>query len=152
MLGPAGLEILSKTRELIPPEIPVIADAKRGDIENTARAYAKALFEYYRFDAATVNPLMGFDSVAPFCEYPEKCAFLLVRTSNPGARDFQELNCAGQAPLSAHRRKSPPMEHSTERGRGRWSYSSSRAFTRPSNRRRRDTHLSAGRGRARGRS
>jgi len=96
MLGPAGLEILYKTRELIPQEIPVIADAKRGDIENTARAYAKALFEYYRFDAATVNPLMGFDSVAPFLEYSEKCVFLLVRTSNPGARDFQELHCAGK--------------------------------------------------------
>jgi orotidine-5'-phosphate decarboxylase len=101
MLGPLGLEILSKTRELIPQEIPVIADAKRGDIENTARAYAKALFEYYRFDAATVNPLMGFDSIAPFLEYSEKCAFLLVRTSNPGARDFQELNCAGK-PLYQH--------------------------------------------------
>jgi orotidine-5'-phosphate decarboxylase len=101
MLGPIGLEILSKTRELIPQEIPVIADAKRGDIENTARAYAKALFEYYRFDAATVNPLMGFDSIAPFLEYSEKCAFLLVRTSNPGARDFQELNCAGK-PLYQH--------------------------------------------------
>jgi orotidine-5'-phosphate decarboxylase len=101
MLGPAGLEILSKTRELIPPEIPVIADAKRGDIENTARAYARALFEYYRFDAVTVNPLMGFDSVAPFLEYPEKCTFLLVRTSNPGAQDFQELSCAGK-PLYQH--------------------------------------------------
>jgi orotidine-5'-phosphate decarboxylase len=101
MLGPAGLEILSKTRELIPQEIPVIADAKRGDIENTARAYAKALFEYYRFDAATVNPLMGFDSIAPFLEYSEKCTFLLVRTSNPGARDFQELTCAGK-PLYQH--------------------------------------------------
>lgn len=96
MLGPRGLEILYKTRELIPPEIPVIGDAKRGDIENTARAYAKALFEYYRFDAVTVNPLMGFDSVAPFLEYSDKGAFLLVRTSNPGARDFQELNCAGK--------------------------------------------------------
>lgn len=93
MLGPLGLEILYRTRELVPKEIPVIADAKRGDIENTARAYAKALFEYYRFDAATINPFMGFDSVAPFLEYSGKCAFLLVRTSNPGARDFQELNC-----------------------------------------------------------
>ena len=101
MLGPLGLEILYETRELFPPEIPVIADAKRGDIENTARAYAKALFEYYRFDAATVNPLMGFDSIAPFLEYSEKCAFLLVRTSNRGARDFQELNCAGK-PLYQH--------------------------------------------------
>lgn len=101
MLGPLGLEILYKTRELIPQEIPIIADAKRGDIENTARAYAKALFEYYRFDAVTVNPLMGFDSVAPFLEYSEKCTFLLVRTSNPGARDFQELNCDGK-PLYQH--------------------------------------------------
>ena len=96
MLGPVGLEILSQTRELIPAEIPVIGDAKRGDIENTARAYAKALFEYYRFDAATVNPFMGFDSVAPFLEYSDKCTFLLVRTSNPGARDFQELHCEGK--------------------------------------------------------
>lgn len=96
MLGPQGLEILYKTRELIPQEIPVIGDAKRGDIENTARAYAKALFEHYRFDAATVNPLMGFDAVAPFVEYSERCAFLLVRTSNPGARDFQDLECQGK--------------------------------------------------------
>lgn len=96
MLGPLGLEMLYKTREFIPPQIPVIADAKRGDIENTARAYAKALFEYYRFDAVTVNPLMGFDSVAPFLEYAEQCTFLLVRTSNPGAQDFQELDCGGK--------------------------------------------------------
>ncbi|MCS7198023.1 MAG: orotidine-5'-phosphate decarboxylase [Candidatus Bipolaricaulota bacterium] len=96
MLGPVGLEILYRTRELIPKEIPIIGDAKRGDIENTARAYAQALFEYYRFDAVTVNPLMGFDSVAPFLEYLDKCTFLLVRTSNPGARDFQELSCDGR--------------------------------------------------------
>lgn len=101
MLGPLGLEILHKTRELIPTEIPVIADAKRGDIENTARAYAKAFFEHYRFDAVTVNPLMGFDAVAPFLEYPDRCAFLLVRTSNPGAQDFQELICDGK-PLYQH--------------------------------------------------
>jgi orotidine-5'-phosphate decarboxylase len=101
MLGPLGLEILQQTRELIPPEIPVIADAKRGDIANTARAYAQALFDYYKFDAVTVNPLMGFDSVAPFLEYPEKCVFLLVRTSNPGAQDFQELECGGK-PLYQH--------------------------------------------------
>lgn len=101
MLGPLGLEMLYKTRELIPKEIPVIGDAKRGDIENTARAYAHALFEYYQFDAVTVNPLMGFDSVAPFLEYSEKCTFLLVRTSNPGARDFQELHCDSK-PLYQH--------------------------------------------------
>ena len=113
MLGPVGLEILSQTRELIPAEIPVIGDAKRGDIENTARAYAKALFEYYRFDAVTVNPLMGFDAVAPFLEYSEKCTFLLVRTSNPGARDFQELNC-----LPPHPFPSPSEGRGDSRGEG----------------------------------
>ncbi len=101
MLGPVGLEILHRTRELIPKEIPVIADAKRGDIENTARAYAKAIFEYYKFDAVTVNPLMGFDSIVPFLEYSDQCTFLLVRTSNPGARDLQELDCGGK-PLYQH--------------------------------------------------
>ncbi len=101
MLGPLGLEILYETRELIPKEIPVIGDAKRGDIANTARAYAQALFEHYRFDAVTANPLMGFDSVAPFFEYSDKCTFVLVRTSNPGARDFQELDCGGK-PLYYH--------------------------------------------------
>lgn len=96
MLGPTGLEVLHRTRELIPKEIPLIADAKRGDIPNTARAYAQALFDYYQFDAITVNPLMGKDSVAPFLEYSEKCAFVLVRTSNPGAEDFQNLECGGK--------------------------------------------------------
>ncbi len=96
MLGPQGLEILHQTRELIPKEIPVIADAKRGDIENTARAYAISLFDYYGFDAVTVNPLLGSDSVAPFLERPDRCAFVLVRTSNPGARDFQGLDCGGK--------------------------------------------------------
>lgn len=101
MLGPRGLEILERTRALIPPEIPVIADAKRGDIENTSKAYAQALFEYYKFDAATVNPLMGWDAVAPFLAYKEQGILLLVRTSNPGARDFLELDCAGR-PLYQH--------------------------------------------------
>jgi orotidine-5'-phosphate decarboxylase len=92
-LGPAGLEQLQKTREYIPREIPVIADGKRGDIENTARLYAQAFFGYYQFDAATVNPLMGGDAVAPFLQWREKLSFILCRTSNPGARDFQELDC-----------------------------------------------------------
>jgi orotidine-5'-phosphate decarboxylase len=96
MLGPQGLEILQRTRELIPKEIPVIGDAKRSDIEHTARAYATALFDCYHLDAVTVNPLLGSDSMAPFLERPDKCTFVLVRTSNPGAREFQELNCEGK--------------------------------------------------------
>ncbi|OGF55651.1 MAG: orotidine 5'-phosphate decarboxylase [Candidatus Fraserbacteria bacterium RBG_16_55_9] len=96
-LGPHGLEILTRTREVIPREIPVILDAKRGDIANTARKYAQSAFEVYKFDAITVNPYMGWDSIEPFLAYKERAVFLLCRTSNPGARDFQDLNCSGVA-------------------------------------------------------
>ena len=96
MLGPKGLELLKKTREYIPADIPVIIDAKRGDISNTAEAYAKALFEFYNADAVTVNPYLGQDSIKPFLQYREKGTFVLCRTSNPGARDLQDLDCSGQ--------------------------------------------------------
>jgi orotidine-5'-phosphate decarboxylase len=92
-LGIEGLEALKRTRDHIPDDIPVIGDAKRGDIGNTAKAYAKGLFEYFNFDAATVNPYMGYDSVAPFIEYQNKGIFVLCRTSNAGAVDFQSLPC-----------------------------------------------------------
>ena len=71
------------------PEILVIADAKRGDIGNTSKMYAKAFFENMPFDAITVAPFMGEDSVAPFLSYPQKWVFLLALTSNKGADDFQ---------------------------------------------------------------
>ncbi len=70
-----------------------IADAKRGDIGNSARHYAQTFFDNLGFDAVTVNPYMGYDTVAPFLEYKEKCTILLALTSNPGANDFQMLNC-----------------------------------------------------------
>ena len=95
VLGPAGLSILEQTMKHVPDDIPVIADAKRGDIGNTGRAYASALFSAFGFDAATVNPYLGFDSVEPFTAYPEKGVFILCRTSNPGARDFQDLRANG---------------------------------------------------------
>jgi len=95
MLGPKGLELLKKTREYIPADIPVIIDAKRGDIANSAEAYAKALFEIYGADAVTANPYLGYDALEPFLRYREKCTFLLCRTSNPGARDLQDLDCDG---------------------------------------------------------
>jgi len=90
-LGAEGFDILQRTVEYVPAHVPVIGDGKRGDIGNTAKAYAKALFVTFGFDAATVNPYLGFDSVEPFIEYKDKGIFILCRTSNPGAMDFQSL-------------------------------------------------------------
>jgi orotidine-5'-phosphate decarboxylase len=92
-LGIEGLAALHQTMEYIPANIPVIGDAKRGDIGNTARLYAKALFEAFGFDAATVSPYVGFDSVEPFIKYIDRGVFILCRTSNPSASDFQSLPC-----------------------------------------------------------
>jgi orotidine-5'-phosphate decarboxylase len=86
-----GIDILKRTIKAIPEHIPVIGDGKRGDIGNTARAYAKAVFVTLGCDAATVNPYLGFDSVEPFIGYWDKEVFILCRTSNPGAVDFQNL-------------------------------------------------------------
>ncbi len=90
-MGNAGLDALKKTRDYIPQEIPVIIDAKRGDIGNTAKAYAKSLFEHFNFDAMTASPYLGFDSLEPFIQYRDRGVFILCRTSNPGAADFQSL-------------------------------------------------------------
>ena len=90
--GGEGFDILKSTAEHIPEAIPVIGDAKRGDIGNTARAYARAIFDQMGFDAATVNPYLGFDSVEPFIRHQDRGVFILCRTSNPGAADFQNLN------------------------------------------------------------
>jgi orotidine-5'-phosphate decarboxylase len=98
-LGIDGLKALQKTIEHIPGHIPVIGDGKRGDIGNTAKAYAKALFEIFGFDAATVSPYLGFDSIEPFIEYRDKGVFILCRTSNSGAMDFQSLLDAWGIPL-----------------------------------------------------
>src|SRR6266478_2847040 len=91
VLGPTGMQVLQEVLSAIPPHIPIIADAKRGDLGNTARNYATALFDVYGCDAATVNPYLGHDSIAPFLAYREKGVLVLCRTSNPGARDFQDL-------------------------------------------------------------
>ncbi len=95
-LGPEGLSALQSTIEYVPDEIPVILDAKRGDIGSTARAYAQAAFQVWGADAITVNPYLGFDALEPFLEYEDKGVFLLCHTSNPGAMDFQDLSCNGQ--------------------------------------------------------
>jgi orotidine-5'-phosphate decarboxylase len=88
-LGPKGWESLARTLEIIPDNIFVIADAKRGDIGNTSRLYAKTFFETFNFDAVTIAPYMGKDSVAPFLEFEDKWVFLLALTSNAGSQDFQ---------------------------------------------------------------
>lgn len=92
-LGIEGLTALKKTVEHIPDDVPVIGDAKRGDIGNTSQAYATALFETFDFDAVTVNPYLGYDSVEPFINYVNKGVFILCRTSNYGASDLQDLSC-----------------------------------------------------------
>ncbi len=104
-LGAEGLTILEKTIRYIPGDIPVIADAKRGDIGNTAKAYARALFSVFGFDAATVNPYLGFDSIEPFIRYQDEGVFILCRTSNRGATDFQDLSTDGQPLYEAVARK-----------------------------------------------
>jgi orotidine-5'-phosphate decarboxylase len=88
-LGVKGWEAMEKTVDYIPSTHFKIADAKRGDIGNTSSQYAKAFFETMHFDAVTVAPYMGSDSVLPFLEYKDKWVILLGLTSNPGAADFE---------------------------------------------------------------
>jgi uridine monophosphate synthetase len=90
-LGPEGIAALIEVIAAIPDTIPVILDAKRGDIASTAQAYARAAFETLGADAVTINPYLGKDAVDPFIADPEKGVFLLCKTSNPGAVDLQDL-------------------------------------------------------------
>jgi orotidine-5'-phosphate decarboxylase len=96
VLGPEGMYIFQEVLQAIPKHIPIIADAKRGDLGNTALNYAKTVFDVYGCDAVTINPFLGYDSVAPFLVYEKKGAFFLCRTSNPSARDFQDLMVFGE--------------------------------------------------------
>jgi orotidine-5'-phosphate decarboxylase len=90
-LGRNGYDVLARVLDTIPRDAPVIGDAKRGDIGNTASAYARALYDVWGFDAVTVNPWGGHDAVLPFIERREHGVFLWCRSSNPGAGDFQDL-------------------------------------------------------------
>ena len=90
-LGGAGLNALEYVISQIPEEIPVILDFKRGDISSTAKAYARAAFEILKADAVTLNPYLGKDAVLPFIENPAKGAFILCKTSNPSAKELQDL-------------------------------------------------------------
>ncbi|MCL4465585.1 MAG: orotidine-5'-phosphate decarboxylase [Chloroflexi bacterium] len=101
-LGVAGWELLARTLELIPRDVPVIADAKRGDVGHTMEAYARALFETLGCDAVTASPYLGLAALQPFSQRVDRGVFVLCRTSNPGAGEFQDLLLspgAGEEPL-----------------------------------------------------
>ena len=95
-LGRDGWDVLERTVQHLPSDAIALADAKRGDIGNTARFYADAIFQQLGFDACTVAPYMGRDAVAPFLQYEGRAVFVLGRTSNPSAADFQERDCEGE--------------------------------------------------------
>jgi len=98
-LGARGWDALEETCELIPETHIKIADAKRADIGNTSAQYARAFFERLQFDAITVAPYMGEDSLRPFLDYPNKWTIVLGLTSNPGAADFELCKMENGAPL-----------------------------------------------------
>ena len=88
--GIEGLETLEKTIEFIGEEVLIIADAKRGDIGNTSKKYAESVFDYFKCDAVTLHPYMGFDSIEPFISYKDKISFILGLTSNSSSSDFEK--------------------------------------------------------------
>ncbi|MCE2845566.1 MAG: orotidine-5'-phosphate decarboxylase [Sphingobacteriales bacterium] len=97
--GAKGWTSLERSMSIVPRDVFTIADAKRGDIGNTSQLYARAFFENMNFDAVTVAPYMGHDSVKPFIGFPGKWVVLLALTSNPGAHDFQLSKDADGIPL-----------------------------------------------------
>jgi orotidine-5'-phosphate decarboxylase len=97
--GAKGWTSLERSMAIVPRDVFTIADAKRGDIGNTSQLYARAFFENMDFDAVTVAPYMGHDSVKPFIGFPGKWVVLLALTSNPGAHDFQLSKDADGIPL-----------------------------------------------------
>ncbi len=109
-LGIPGAELLRATLDAIPEDIPVLLDAKRGDMGNTATAYAQAIFEHWQVDAVTLNPYLGRDSVDPFLAYPGKGLFIVCHTSNPGSTDFQEFEVSDWRTLD--REPNQPLVHS----------------------------------------
>ena len=100
-IGTTGWQVLRETIAAVPNDVPVILDGKRGDVAHTAEAYAVAAFDALGADAATVNPYLGADAVAPFLSRPDRAAFVICRTSNPGAPEIQDQQVNG-APLYLH--------------------------------------------------
>jgi len=94
-LGEHGFTVMRSVLDALPEEVLTIADAKRGDIGNSASFYARSVFDNFGYDSVTISPYMGQDSVTPFLQNPGTCAFVLARTSNPGGSDFQTLQTEG---------------------------------------------------------
>lgn len=117
-LGGVGHEALHKLVEAMPPGLPVILDGKRNDIGNTARKYAEAAFDELGADAVTVTPYLGRDTVQPFAEYEDKGVFLLARTSNASAGDFQDLVVS--RPGAAAGTGGEPLHHAVARKAMEW--------------------------------
>jgi orotidine-5'-phosphate decarboxylase len=121
--GSAGIAALERLRATIPADIPVIADAKRGDIGSTAARQAVALFEVLGADAVTVSPYLGQEAIRPLLEREDRFAYVLCRTSNPGAGEVQDLrvltggNGAGDAPAGD---ASEPLHERVARLATRW--------------------------------
>jgi orotidine-5'-phosphate decarboxylase len=97
--GVEGLRQLERTLAAIPADVPVIGDGKRGDLANTAEAYARAMFEAWGFGAVTVNAYQGYDAVAPFLAYEGRGVYVLCRTSNPSSTEFQARAMESGRPL-----------------------------------------------------
>ena len=98
-LGPAGMETLRRLIADMPRNVPVLLDAKRGDMGSTAEAYAEAVFGRLGADAVTLNPYLGSDALEPFLRHADKGCIVLCKTSNPGSADLQELELASGEPL-----------------------------------------------------
>ena len=119
VLGIEGIDAMREIIKCVPDNIPIIGDAKLGDIGNTAKAYAKTIYCTFNFDAATVNPYLGFDSIEPFIQYRDNGVFILCRTSNPGAVDFQSLRCETEVlfQFETERRQRPLFEIVAEKAK-----------------------------------
>lgn len=101
-LGPEGIAALQAVIAAVPEDIPIILDAKRGDIASTAQAYAQAVFQTYQAHAVTLSPYLGKDSLEPFLLDPQRGVFLLCKTSNPGSGDLQDLPLKSGEPVYLH--------------------------------------------------
>ncbi|CAJ1359122.1 unnamed protein product [Effrenium voratum] len=100
--GAKGWEALERTLRLIPEEIPIVLDAKRGDIGSTSEAYAQSAFHTLRCDSVTASPYLGGDGLQPFLKDASKGVWVLCKTSNPGSQDLQALQLPGGEPLYLH--------------------------------------------------
>ncbi|MDQ3493786.1 MAG: orotidine-5'-phosphate decarboxylase, partial [Chloroflexota bacterium] len=93
-LGPEGMAALERLRADLPADLPFIADAKRGDVGSTSTRHACAIFDHLGADAVTASPYLGREAIAPLLEHPDGFVYVLCRTSNPGAAEFQDLKVA----------------------------------------------------------